>query len=277
MAGTQHLVRLLRTRDADFEAAFRALEQRRQLDAEEVGRVVSEIVDDVRRRGDDALLDATERFDGYRLRQDEIVVSSQEISAGAARLAPADRDALASAAQRIQAFHSLRVPVSWREEREGEVLGQLVRPLARVGLYVPAFKAPLASTVLMLGIPASVAGVREVVMASPGREPHPAVLEAARLASVTRMLRVGGAQAVAALAFGTESVPRVDKIVGPGNAYVQAAKRQVFGQVAIDAEAGPSEVLIVADENAPPAFVAADLMAQAEHDPAASVVLVTPS
>jgi len=277
MAVSECLVRLLRTRDADFEAAFHALEQRRQRDAEEVGRAVSEIVDDVRRRGDDALLDATERFDGYRLAPAEIVVSSQQMAAGAARLGPEDRDALGSAAERIRAFHSLKLPQSWQQEREGEVLGQLVRPLASVGLYVPAFKAPLASTVLMLGIPAAVAGVPQVVMASPGREPHPAVLEAARLAGVTRMLRVGGAQAVAALAFGTESVSRVDKIMGPGNAYVQAAKRQVFGQVAIDAEAGPSEVLIVADENAAPAFVAADLMAQAEHDPAASVVLVTPS
>ncbi|MCZ6823179.1 MAG: histidinol dehydrogenase, partial [Deltaproteobacteria bacterium] len=152
-------MRLLRTRDADFEAAFHALEQRRQRDAEEVGRAVSEIVDDVRRRGDDALLDATERFDGYRLAPAEIVVSSQQMAAGAARLGPEDRDALGSAAERIRAFHSLKLPQSWQQEREGEVLGQLVRPLASVGLYVPAFKAPLASTVLMLGIPAAVAGV----------------------------------------------------------------------------------------------------------------------
>ncbi len=277
MAGTRPLVRLLRTHDAEFEAAFRGLEERRQLGAQEIDRAVAEIVDDVRERGDDALLDATERFDGYRLTPQEIVVSSQEIAAGAARLAREDRDALASAAERIRAFHSMRVPASWKEEREDEVLGQLVRPLARVGLYVPAFQAPLASTVLMLGIPARVAQVPEIAMASPGRELHPAVLEAAQLAGVTQVLRVGGAQAVAALAYGTQSVPRVDKIIGPGNVYVQAAKRQVFGQVAIDAEAGPSEVLIMADESAPPAFVAADLMAQAEHDEAASVVLVTPS
>ncbi len=277
MAGPQPLVRLLRTRDAGFEAEFRKLEERRQIGAEEVRRVVAEIVDDVRRRGDDALLDATERFDGYRLRREQIALSSQEIAEGAARLAPEDRDALQSAAERIRRFHSLRVPGSWREEREGEVLGQLVRPLASVGLYVPAFKAPLASTVLMLGLPASVAQVPEIVMVSPGLTLHPAVLEATRLAGVTRLLRVGGAQAVAALALGTQSVPRVDKIVGPGNAYVQAAKREVFGQVAIDAEAGPSEVLIVADESASPTLVAADLMAQAEHDEAASVVLATPS
>jgi histidinol dehydrogenase len=163
------------------------------------------------------------------------------------------------------------------EDDAGEILGQLVRPLARVGLYVPGFTAPLASSVLMLGIPAAVAGVRELVMVCPGLELHPAVLEAARLAGVTQLLRVGGAQAIAALAYGTQTLRRVDKIVGPGNAYVQAAKRQVFGEVAIDAEAGPSEVLIVADASAPATLVAADLLAQAEHDEMASVVLATPS
>jgi len=277
MAGAPRLVRLLRTRDAGFEAEFRRLEERRELGADEIRRTAAEIVEAVRRGGDDALLDATERYDGYRLGREEIELSSQQISAGAKRLPQGDRDALTRAADRIRRFHSLRLPTGWTEERDGETLGQLVRPLARVGLYVPGFQAPLASTVLMLGIPASVAGVGEIVMASPGRELHPAVLEAAQLAGVTRLYRVGGAQAIAALAFGTESVTRVDKIVGPGNAYVQAAKREVFGQVAIDAEAGPSEVLIVADEAASAVLLAADLLAQAEHDEAASVVLVTPS
>ena len=169
------------------------------------------------------------------------------------------------------------MPRSWTVERDGDRLGQLVHPLERAGLYVPAGSAPLASTVLMLGMPAAVAGVREVAIASPGLRPHPAVLEAARLAGVKRVLRAGGAQAVAALAFGTESVPRVDKIVGPGNAWVQTAKRLVFGQVGIDSEAGASEVLIVADASPDPVWVAADLMAQAEHDPASSAVLVTTS
>lgn len=277
MTGTQRLMRLLRTRDVGFEAEFRQLEERRQARAEEIQGVVAEIVEDVRRRGDAGLLDAVERYDGYRLGPDQIVVSSEEIEGASARLPAQDRDALETAAGRIRRFHSRAVPGGWMEDDAGEILGQLVRPLARVGLYVPGFQAPLASSVLMLGIPAAVAGVRELVMVCPGLELHPAVLEAARLAGVMQLLRIGGAQAVAALAYGTETVRRVDKIVGPGNAYVQAAKRQVFGEVAIDAEAGPSEVLIVADASAPATFVAADLLAQAEHDEMASVVLATPS
>jgi histidinol dehydrogenase len=277
MAGTQRLMRLLRTRDVGFEAEFRQLEERRQARAEEIQSVVAEIVEDVRRRGDAGLLDAVERYDGYRLRPDQLVVSSEEIEGASARLPAQDRDALETAAGRIRRFHSRAVPSGWMEDDAGEILGQLVRPLARVGLYVPGFTAPLASSVLMLGIPAAVAGVRELVMVCPGLELHPAVLEAARLAGVTQLLRVGGAQAIAALAYGTQTLRRVDKIVGPGNAYVQAAKRQVFGEVAIDAEAGPSEVLIVADASAPATLVAADLLAQAEHDEMASVVLATPS
>ncbi len=271
------IIRTLASSDADFEAAFAALEGRRESHSQEIERAAAEIVADVRLRGDEALLDAIERFDGYRLALDEITVEADEIAAAASELDAAARDALALAAQRIRRFHERRVPESWLEEAEGERLGQRVRPLARVGLYVPGGTAPLASSVLMLGIPARIAGVQELIVASPGRVLHPAVLEAARLAGVTRVLRIGGAQAIAALAYGTARVPRVDKIVGPGNAYVQAAKRAVFGQVAIDAEAGPSEVLILADAAAVPELVAADLLAQAEHDAMASVVLVTPS
>ena len=271
------IIRTLDSRDVDFEAAFAALEGRRESHSQEIERAAAEIVEDVRLRGDDALLDAIERFDGYRLAPDEIAVEADAIEEAASELDAAARDALATAAQRIRRFHERRVPESWLEEADGERLGQRVRPLARVGLYVPGGTAPLASSVLMLGIPARIAGVQELIVASPGRVLHPAVLEAARLAGVTRVLRIGGAQAIAALAYGTARVPRVDKIVGPGNAYVQAAKRVVFGQVAIDAEAGPSEVLILADGAAVPELVAADLLAQAEHDAMASVVLVTPS
>ena len=238
---------------------------------------VAAIVEDVRRRGDDAVLDAIERFDGYRLLAADLALSNEEIDRGAALLAPDDAAALRAAAVRIQRFHALRVQETWTESGADERLGQLVRPLARVALYVPGGTAPLASTTLMLGVPAAAAGVRERVMCSPGRSLHPAVLAASLLAGVTRLYRIGGAQAIAALAFGTESVTRVDKIVGPGNAYVQEAKRQVFGQVAIDAEAGPSEVFIVADEQARADFLAADLLAQAEHDELSSVVLATPS
>jgi histidinol dehydrogenase len=277
MAKSASAICVLSTRDADFDVQFRLLEARREATAGEVDRTVAEIVADVRRRGDDALLDAVERFDGYRLAPGQITLSEPEIAEGAARLPAADRDALHTAAERVRRFHSVRIPEGWSEGNDEEQLGQQVRALARVGLYVPAGKAPLASTVLMLGIPARAAGVPELVIASPGAQIHPAVLEAARLVQVTRLLRIGGAQAIAALAYGTENVPRVDKIVGPGNAYVQAAKRQVFGQVAIDAEAGPSEVLILGDATTPPALVAADLLAQAEHDEMASVVLATPS
>jgi histidinol dehydrogenase len=267
---------LLDTRSTDFEARFRSLLERRETQKAQVDEAVERIVQDVRRRGDAAVLDASERFDGYRLHPGELLWGQAEIRAGAARLPAADREALAAAAERISRFHSARVPASWRLEADDESLGQEIRPLESAGLYVPGGSAPLASSALMLGIPARVAGVERRVMASPGRDPHPAVLAAAELSGVTHLARVGGAQAIAALAFGTETIPRVDKIVGPGSAYVQAAKRQVHGVVAIDAEAGPSEVWIVADSSAPPDLVAADLVAQAEHDPLAGVVVASP-
>ena len=268
---------LIRSRDAGFASAFERLEQRLSLDRAEVDAAVAAVLDDVRRRGDDALLEATERFDGYRLTRDEIRVPESEIAAAGSELEPTEREALALAAERVRSFHAAHVPESWRLERPGERLGQEVRPIGRVGVYVPGFQAPLASTVLMIAIPASVAGVRELAVTSPGRRHHPAILEAARLAGVTQVFRVGGAQAIAALAYGTETIPAVDKIVGPGSVWTQSAKRQVFGRVAIDSDAGPSEVLIIADAGADPGFVAADLLAQAEHDEAASVVLATPS
>ena len=277
MAAQEKLMTRLDTRDDSFADRFATLEARRQTGATEIEGAAREIVEDVRVRGDAALLDAVERFDGYRLAPEDIIVSAEEIEKGAASLDAEDRDALKIAAERIRAYHATSVPEGWSREGVDERLGQRVRPLERVGLYVPAGQAPLASTVLMLGIPARVAGVAELVVASPGREIHPAILEAARLVGVERLVRVGGAQGIAALAYGTDHVPRVDKIVGPGNAYVQAAKRLVFGEVAIDAEAGPSEVLIIADESAPAEWIAADLLAQAEHDPMASVVLTTPS
>ena len=268
-------LRLVRTTDPEFETAFARLEHRGAEVRDEIDRVVSTIVEDVRQRGDDAVLDAIERYDGYRLTPKDLVVTQDEIDAAAAGLEAEDREAIAAAAERIREFHASHVPESWRIRREGEELGQEVRPIARVGLHVPGFKAPLASTVLMIAVPASVAGVRDLAMMSPARKHHPAILEAARLAGVTRVYRAGGAQAVAALAYGTETITPVDKIVGPGNVYTQAAKRLVFGRVGIDADAGPSEVLILADSSAPARFLAADLLAQAEHEEAASVVLVT--
>jgi histidinol dehydrogenase len=270
-------VRSLDTRGSGFEVEFAALENRRRSERAVLEESVAAILADVRDRGDAAVLDAIERFDGYRLAASDLFLSDEELEAGADRLDEQDAAALRLAAERIKDFHSRRVPESWSERRDGERLGQLVRPLRRVALYAPGGNAPLASTVLMLGIPAAVAGVPELVLTSPGRELAPAMLAAARLAGAERVYRIGGVQAVAALAYGTESVARVDKIAGPGNAYVQEAKRQVFGEVAIDSEAGPSEVFIVAEADAAPDLIAADLLAQAEHDEMSGAVLATPS
>ncbi|MEE8313758.1 MAG: histidinol dehydrogenase [Myxococcota bacterium] len=270
-------VRELDTRASEFEAEFAVLENRRRTERAELEESVAAIVTDVRRQGDAAVLTAIERFDGYRLEASELVLSREEIDAGVAALDAEDAAALDLAAERVRTFHSYRVTESWSEREGGDRLGQLVRPLRRVAMYAPGGNAPLASTVLMLGIPASVAGVPDLVLSSPGRSLAPAMLAAARLAGVGRLYRMGGAQAVAALAYGTETVERVDKIVGPGNAYVQEAKRQVFGEVAIDSEAGPSEVFIVAEPDSSPVLLAADLLAQAEHDAISGSVLATPS
>jgi histidinol dehydrogenase len=245
-------------------------------DPDAVGRVAA-IVDEVRRRGDAALVDFTKRFDGVELRPEELRVSEGEWAA--AIVAPRLEEALAEAARRIESFHRYQLPRSWwvRDEH-GSLLGQQVIPVERVGCYVPGGTAVYPSTVLMNLIPARVAGVRELVVVSPpgadGRLP-PAILAAARLAGATEAYRVGGAQAIAALAYGTSTLRAVDKIVGPGNLFVALAKRLVFGDVGIDLIAGPSEVVVVADRTAAAAAVAADLLAQAEHDPMARAVCLT--
>ncbi|HEY3353968.1 MAG TPA: histidinol dehydrogenase [Polyangia bacterium] len=232
------------------------------------------IVEDVRARGDDAVREHTARLEGRALAAFELTPA--EVAAAAARVAPPVRAALEHAAARIRAFHERQRPVAVDyTDADGVRLGLRPVPLARVGLYVPGGTARYPSSVLMTAVPAKVAGVGAIVMTTPG--PSPETLCAALVAGVDRVFVLGGAQAVAALAYGTASVPRVDLIVGPGNAYVAAAKRLVFGAVAIDSIAGPSEVLIVADEGAAPDLVAADLLAQAEHDALAVPVLVTPS
>jgi len=266
----------LDTKEAGFEAAFGRLERRRNESKSDVEQIVGRIVADVRDRGDAAVIDAIERHEGYRPAPGDLEVARAEIDAAPDRLDSADLAAFELASERIRAFHEHRVPESWSFESEGAVLGQRMKPLARVAVYAPAAKAPLASSVLMLAVPAAAAGVGEIVMASPGRDSHPAMLAVAKLCGVARVFRIGGAEAMAALAYGTETVPRVDKIVGPGNVWGQTAKRMVFGEVAIDSEAGPSEVFIVADSSAPAELVAADLLAQAEHEELASVVLGTP-
>ncbi len=239
---------------------------------------VAWIINDVRQKGDKALLDYTQRIEGVALKS--LKVSQDEMEKAWQETPQALRQALELAAERIRRFHQQGRMKSWLEWREGSALGQIVHPLERVGVYVPGGTAPYPSSLLMAAIPAQVAGVSQVVATSPpDREGclPPAVLAAARIAGVDAVFKVGGAQAIAALAYGTESVPKVDKIVGPGNLFVVLAKRQVFGSVAIDGLPGPTETLLVADETARPAYVAADLLAQAEHDALATALLITPS
>ncbi len=239
---------------------------------------VAAIIEDVKKNGDAAVRNYTEKFDGVRL--SSLEVSENEIDEAMEKLEPAFLDILKKAKTNIETFHRNQIRNGFAiTAPDGIVMGQRVLPLDRVGIYVPGGTAAYPSSVLMNCIPAKLAGVGEVVMITPpGKEGvPPAILAAARLAGVDRIFRVGGAQAVAALAYGTETMPRVDKIVGPGNAYVAEAKRQVFGQVAIDMIAGPSEILIVADEKSNPHYVAADLLSQAEHDKNASAILITDS
>ena len=247
----------------------------------DIHRRVEEIVSGVRDKGDAALLEFTERFDRVALTPGELAVTAGEMEAAEGAVGAATMRALRYAADRIERFHRESAPRSWRmTDALGSRLGQEVRPLDRVAVYVPGGRAAYPSTVLMTAIPARVAGVKEIVLVSPpspDKSLNPAVLAAARVAGVTEAYRIGGAQAVAALAYGTETIRRVDKIVGPGNIYVALAKSRVFGDVGIDMIAGPSEVMVVADVSADPEWVAADLLAQAEHDPMARAVLLTPS
>jgi histidinol dehydrogenase len=268
---------ILNTREAGFEPAFQRLANRRAWDGSEVERGVREILARVRKGGDAELLACVREFDGAEV--EKLEVGREEWDAAADAVDPADRAALGKAAMRVRDFHRKRIPSSWEVREEGGGLfGQRVRPLERVGIYVPGGTASYPSSVIMNAVPASVVEVPEIVMATPpgadGRV-RPEVLMAARVAGVHRVFKMGGAQAIAALAFGTESVPRVDKIVGPGNAWVATAKRLVFGEVDIDSEAGPTEVLVVADRSATPSWVAADLISQAEHDERACAVLIT--
>ena len=247
----------------------------------DIHRRVEEIVAAVRDKGDAALLEFTERFDRVALTAGELAVTAGELEGAESAVGSATMRALRYAADRIERFHRESAPRSWRmTDALGSRLGQEVRPLDRVAVYVPGGRAAYPSTVMMTAIPARVAGVKEIVLVSPpspDKSLNPAVLAAARVAGVTEAYRIGGAQAVAALAYGTETIRRVDKIVGPGNIYVALAKSRVFGDVGIDMIAGPSEVMVVADASADPEWVAADLLAQAEHDPMARAVLLTPS
>ncbi|HEU0258543.1 MAG TPA: histidinol dehydrogenase [Burkholderiales bacterium] len=262
-------LRRLSTRARGFDAKLAALTRYDAAQDPSVQKAVRKILADVRKRGDAAVRAYTKKFDG-------VVPREYDVSGKFVDQIPAvQAEALRAAHDRIRAFHEKQLQQSWDfTDVDGTRLGQQVRPLERVGLYVPGGKAAYPSSVLMNAVPAKVAGVRELVMASPN--PSPLVLAAAALAGVDRVLGIGGAQAIGALAYGTRSIPRVDKIVGPGNAYVAEAKRQVFGEVGIDMVAGPSEILVIADGSANPDWVAMDLFSQAEHDESAQAILLSP-
>ncbi|WP_137110990.1 histidinol dehydrogenase [Rhodobacter sp. SY28-1] len=270
----------LNTADPGFEAAFQTLLGQKREEAEDVDQAVASIIADVRTRGDQAVIDLTARFDRLSLTPDTLAFSQAEIHAEIAKVSPEDRAALDLAATRIRAYHERQKPQdeSWTDST-GATLGWRWTPVSAAGLYVPGGLASYPSSVLMNAIPAKVAGVERLVIAcpTPDGKVNPLVLLAARIAGVDHVYRIGGAQAIAALAYGTQTILPVDKITGPGNAFVAAAKRRVFGRVGIDMIAGPSEILVIADQDNDPDWIALDLLSQAEHDESAQSILVTDS
>ncbi len=265
--------------DPGFTAAFDTILARGEAIGNDVEQTVTEIIARVRAEGDAALLELTRRFDRLEAASmTELEVTAAEMEAAFAAVSEQDRTALQLAVERVARFHEKQKQQTWLSTEEPDImLGQKVTPLARVGIYVPGGKASYPSSVIMNAVPAKVAGVGEIVMVAPtpGGEINPVVLVAARLSGVDRIFRIGGAQAVAALAYGTATIPKVDKITGPGNIYVATAKKLVFGQVGIDMIAGPSEILVISDGSGNPAHIAADLLSQAEHDELASSILIT--
>jgi len=274
-------MKIFSTKEKGFIKALDAILKRGESDTSEAEEAVKAIINGVRENGDKALLKYTERFDKVRFaNMRDALCTRQEIERALKNIPKGDLDIIKLAAKRIRAFHKKQLPKSWFfKEKNGTLLGQRVTPLERVGIYVPGGKAVYPSTVLMNAIPAKVAGVKEIIMATPPSKNgiNSYVLAAAKIAGVDKIYKVGGAQAVAAMAYGTESIPKVDKIVGPGNIYVATAKRLVFGVVDIDMVAGPSEILIINDGTGAPSWIAADLLSQAEHDELASGILLTTS
>lgn len=269
------MVRFLKADDEGFNAAFSEILTLKRESSPEVGETVRRIIADIRARGDEALQELTKTFDSHKA---PLAMTAAEIETYADQASPEVVRALENAAHRIRLYHEKQMPQAERwEDPQGVVLGWRWTPLDAVGLYVPGGLASYPSSVLMNAIPAKVAGVQRLVMVvpTPKGKVSPAVIAAARIAGITEIYRVGGAQAVAALAYGTQMIKPVDKIVGPGNAYVAAAKREVFGQVGIDSIAGPSEILVVADGQNNPDWIAADLLSQAEHDPSSQSILIT--
>lgn len=274
-------IKRLNTRDAGFDAELKALLAFETAQDDNIDQVVANILKDVKARGDAAVLEYTNRFDKTNATSlAALEIPQAELHAALNGLPAAQREALQAAADRVRSYHEKQVMQSWQyTEADGTLLGQQVTALDRVGLYVPGGKAAYPSSVLMNAIPAKVAGVQELVMVvpTPNGEKNPLVLAAAAVCGVDRVFCIGGAQAVGALAYGTETVPQVDKIVGPGNAYVAAAKRRVFGVVGIDMVAGPSEILVISDGQSNPDWTAMDLFSQAEHDELAQAILLSPS
>ena len=280
MSASNFQSRKLSSQDDDFIEALNQLLNRQKDDVSDVDQTVSEIIDQVRASGDSALKKFTLEFDSFDLDQTGFEISTERCLQALENIDQQQRAALEYAADRIEQYHQHQVLESWQyQEQDGTELGQKITALKRVGLYVPGGKATYPSSVLMNAIPAKVAGVDEliVVTPTPNGELNEMVLAAAHIAGVDTIFRIGGAQAVAALAYGTETIPAVDKITGPGNIFVATAKKQVFGKVGIDMIAGPSEVLIIADESVNPDWVAMDLFAQAEHDENAQSILLTTS
>ncbi len=271
-------MKFLDIRDENFESEFAAILDRGEETGKEVEAVVLDIISDVKCRGDEALIEYTEKFDRLRLDAGSLEITETEIDQAFSAAGGEEIEALRLAVERVRRFHEKQKHESWFSTDEPDiVLGQMVRPLRKVGIYIPGGKASYPSSVIMNAVPAKVAGVKEVIMVvpAPAGEINPHVLAAARLSGVDRIFRIGGAQAVAALAFGTKTVPKVDKITGPGNIYVATAKKLVFGQVGIDMIAGPSEILVISDGSGDPCHIAADLLSQAEHDEMASSILIT--
>ena len=268
----------LNATDPNFEVEFQTLLSAKREDSPDVDQVVADIIADVRARGDEALLEYTERFDRLTLTQETLRLSDDEIAAEIQKVAPQDRTALKLAAARIRAYHAEQMPQdAWWKDASGAELGWRWTAVSAAGLYVPGGLATYPSSVLMNAIPAKVAGVERlaITVPTPDGAINPLVILAAQIAGVDEIYRIGGAQAIAALAYGTPSVAPVDKITGPGNAFVAAAKRRVFGKVGIDMIAGPSEILVIADKDNNPDWIALDLLSQAEHDESAQSILIT--
>ena len=272
-------MRIIKANDVEFGDFFRELRQRGGAFTPELLAAVVDIVRDVAARGDAALFDYTAKFDNYELSAATVEVTEEEKKEALSGVQQKDLDVISLAAKRIEKYHKNQTTQSWFvNNEEGVEVGQRILPLERIGIYAPGGKAVYPSTILMAAIPARIAGVKEIILVTPSKDGrlNPLIAAAANVSGVNRIFKIGGAQAIAALAYGTKTIPRVDKIVGPGNAFVAAAKKLVFGQVDIDMIAGPSEVVVIADKTARASFAAADLLAQLEHDEMAAAVLFTP-